>query len=70
MIVNLRKGKTVKCMMFGTSQRTKNETLDVVIHHRTLSETNSYKYLSVQLDQNLNIKDHTTQTYKSVCNRL
>ena len=52
------------------SQRTKNKALDVVYHHRILSETNSYKYLGVQLDQNLNIKDHTTQTYKKVCSCL
>ena len=57
-------------MLFGMLQRTKNKTLDVVHHHRTLSETNSYKYLGVQLDQNLNIKHHTTQTYKKVCSRL
>ena len=57
-------------MLFGTSQRTKNKTLDVVHHHRTLSETNSYKYLGVQLDQNLNIKHQTTQTYKKVCSCL
>ena len=69
LIVNLRKGKT-EYMLFGTSQRTKNKTLDVVHHHRTLSETNSCKYLGVQLDQNLNIKDHTTQTFKKVCSRL
>ena len=69
LIVNLRKGKT-ECMLFGMLQRTKNKTLDVVHHHRTLSETNSYKYLGVQLDQNLNIKHHTTQTYKKVCSRL
>ena len=62
-------GKT-ECMLFDTSQRTKNKTLVVVHQHRTLSETNSYKYQGVQLDQNLNIKDHTTQTYKKVCSRL
>ena len=59
LIVNLRKGKT-ECMLFGTSQRTKNKTFDIVHHHRTPSETNLYKYLGVQLDQNLNIKHHTT----------
>ena len=57
-------------MLFGMLQRTKNKTLDVVHHHRTLSETNSYKYLGVQLDQNLNIKGHKTQTYKKVCSCL
>ena len=57
-------------MLFDTSQRTKNKTLVVVHQHRILSETNSYKYQGVQLDQNLNIKDHTTQTYKKVCSRL
>ena len=65
LIVNLRKAKT-ECILFGRSQRTKNKTLDVLHLHRTLSETNSYKYLGVQSDQNLNIKDHTTQTYKKV----
>ena len=65
----MRKGK-IECILFGTSQRTKNKTLDVVHHHRTLSETNSYKYLGVQLDKNLNIRDHKTQTYQKVCSRL
>ena len=69
LIVNLRRGKT-ECMLFRMSQCTKNKTLDVVHHHRTLSETNLYKYLSVQLDQNLNIKHHTTQMYKKACSRL
>ena len=67
--VNLRKGKT-EYMLLGTSQRTKNKTLDVVHHHRTLSETNSYKHRDVLLDQNLNIKHHTIQTYKKVYSRL
>ena len=53
LILNLRKGKT-ECMLFRMSQRTKKL-------HRTLSETNLYKYLDVHLDQNLNIKDHTAQ---------
>ena len=57
-------------MLFDTSQLTKNKTLVVVLQHRTLSETNSYKYQGVQLDQNLNIKVHTTQTDKKVCSRL
>ena len=56
--------------VFGSSQRTKNKILDIVHHYRILSETNSYKYLGIQLDQNLNIKDHTTQAYKKVCSRL
>ena len=68
LIVNLRNGKT-ECVLFGTSQRTK-KTLDVVHHHRNISETNSYKYQGVQLDQNLNIKHHTTQASKKVCSRL
>ena len=42
LMVNLKKGKT-ECVLFGTSQRTKSKTLDVVHRHRTLSETNSYK---------------------------
>ena len=69
LIQNLRKGKT-ECMSFRTLQRTKNKTLGAAYHHRALSETNSYQYLGVQLDQNLNIKDLTTQTYKKVCSRL
>ena len=69
LIVSLRKGKT-ECMLFGTSQRTKNKTLDEVHHHRTLSETNSFKYLGVQLHQNLNIRNFAAQTYKKACSRL
>ena len=69
LIVNLRNGKT-EWMLFETSQRTKNKVLDVVLNHSILSETNSYKYLGVQLDQNLNTKDHTTQMYRNICSRL
>ena len=69
LIVNLGKEKT-ECVLFETLQCTRHKTLDLVHHHRTLSETKSYKYLGVQLDQNLNIKHHTTQTYKKVCSRL
>ena len=68
LIVNLRNGKT-EWMLFETSQRTKNKVLDVVLNS-ILSETNSYKYLGVQLDQNLNTKDHTTQMYRNICSRL
>ena len=68
LIVNLRNGKT-EWMLFETSQRTKNKVLDVVLNI-ILSETNSYKYLGVQLDQNLNTKDHTTQMYRNICSRL
>ena len=63
---NLISWKTLH--VFGSSQRTKNKILDTVHHYRILSETNSY--LGIQLDQNLNIKDHTTQTYKKVCSRF
>ena len=69
LIVNFRKGKT-ECMLFRMLQRTKSKTLDIVHHHRTLSKTDLYKYLGVQLDQNLNINDHSTQTYKGVCSHL
>ena len=68
LIVNLRNGKT-ECMLFETSQRTKNKVLDVALNS-ILSETNSYKYLGVQLGQNLNTKDHTTQMYRNICSRL
>ena len=69
LIVNLRNGKT-EWMLFETSQRTKNKVLDVVLNHSILSETNSYKHLGVQLDQNLNTKDPTTQMYRNICSRL
>ena len=69
LIVNLRNGKT-EWMLFETSQRTKNKVLDVVLNHSILSETNSYKHLGVQLDQNLNTKDPTTQMYRNICSCL
>ena len=47
-----------------------DKTLGVLHHHRTLSETNSYKYMGVQSDQNLKIQHHTTQTYRNACSRL
>ena len=69
LIINLSKGKT-EYMLFRTLQRTKNKTFDIVHDHKTPSETNSYKYLGIQLDQNLHIKDHTIQTNCKVCRRL
>jgi len=69
LIINLKKGKT-ECMLFGTPQRTKSQILDIAFTNRTLSETKSYKYLGVQLDQSLNIKEHTSQIYKKVCGRI
>ena len=56
LIVNVRKEDRTHAV-WDVAIDKKNKTLDVAHHQRTLPETNLYKYLGVQLYQNLNIKD-------------
>lgn len=69
LVINMKKGKT-ECMLFGTTQRIKNKTLDIDYRHQSLSFTNSYKYLGVKLNQTLSLCEHIESTYKKVRGRL
>ena len=44
-------------MLFGTSKRTKDKTLEVKYHQQSISYTESYKYLGVKLDQSLSLRE-------------
>lgn len=67
--INLKKGKT-ECMLFGTTRKTKDLSLQIVCQHNTLSFTNTYKYLGIILDQSLSLADHFQATYKKASGRL
>ena len=47
LVINTKKGKT-ECMLFGTPQRTKEQTLDIVYQLNKIGSTNTYKYLGVK----------------------
>ena len=69
LVCNMKKDKT-EAMLFGTPQRTRNQSL--VIQHRfnTLSFTSTYKYLGVKLDQSLALREHIDSAYKKASGRL
>ena len=68
-IVNMKKGKT-ECMLFGTTQKTKNKTLEITNQHQQVHNTNTYKYLGVLLDQTSALREHTEKMYKKAASRL
>ena len=69
LIINLKKGKT-ECTLVGICQRVKNQLLDVNYRHYSISFTDTYKYLSVQLDQTLSLRSHLESTFKKAPGRL
>ena len=69
LVVNMKKGKT-ECMLFGTSQRTKDLVLNVEHHSHSINFTKTYKYLGVKLDPSLQLTEHISSTYKKVTGRL
>ena len=69
LVINTKKGKT-ECMLFGTPQRTKEQTLDIVYQLNKIGSTNTYKYLGVKLDSSLQLTEHLSSTYKKASGRL
>ena len=74
LVVNMKKNKS-ECILFGTSRKlltTRNSTrgLNVIINGTTLTETTSYKYLGVKMDNNLNFTEHLADTYKKASTRV
>ena len=68
--LNLKKGKT-ETMLFGTAIRiNKADPLDISINGINLNQTNSYKYLGVQLDPTLTLNDNFQMKYKKLSTRL
>ena len=69
LVTNMKKGKT-ECMLFGTKQRTKNATINIKYRYNSLSNTKSYKYLGIKLDQSLSLTEHFTSTFKKASGRM
>ena len=57
-------------MKKGTKQRTKNASINIKYRHNSLSNTKSYKYLGINLDQSLSLTEHFTSTFKKASGRL
>ena len=56
--------------MFRTSQKIKNKSLQIKHNFNNISNTSSYKYLEVKLDQTLSLHDHIEAVYKKTSARL
>lgn len=69
LITNTKKGKT-EVMLFGTPRKVKNQTIEIQHRFSTISQTSSYKYLGVKLDQTLQLGDHIDSVYKKASGRL
>ena len=65
LIMNMKAGKT-KCIIFGTSQKVKNQELNIAYRYQIVSKASTYKYLGLTLDQTLNLSGHLTKTYKKL----
>ena len=69
LVTNIKKGKT-EVMLFGTSQKVKNQSLDISYRFTKITNTTCYKYLGVKLDQNLSLSEHIESVYKKASSRL
>ena len=56
-------------MLFGTPQKTKDESLNIQYRFKQLSTTTSYKYLGIKLDKSLSLRDHINSVYKKASAR-
>ena len=67
LILNLKEGKT-EIMMFGTKNRLNQQECQINVKYRSqpINTTHSYKYLGVQLDPSLNMKEH----FKGICKKV
>ena len=68
LIINMKKGKT-ECMLFGTVQKVKNKSLIIENNSKVVSNTVTYNYLGVKLDQSLSLREQTDITYKKTSGR-
>ena len=69
LVTNLKKVKT-ECMLFGTTQKLKNKTLEIKSNFDSISNTSTYKYLGVKLDETLSLREHIESVYKKASARL
>ena len=69
LVCNMKKGKT-EAMLFGTSRKVNNHSLNIIHRFTKLSTTTAYKYLGIKLDQTLSLHDHIDSSYKIATGRL
>ena len=72
LLVNVKKNKT-EAMLFGTHQRIsklENKTLNISCSNTQINNTNTYKYLGVELDSTLQMTSHFDKCYKKASSRL
>ena len=69
LVTNMKEGRT-EVMLFRTNQKIKNQLLDISYRFVKISNTTSYKYLGVRLDQNLFLSEHIESVYKKASSRL
>jgi len=69
LVVNAKKGKT-ESMLFGTSQKIKDKSLNITHNTQHLNCTNSYQYLGVTLDQSLQLSEHVNLMFRKASGRL
>ena len=69
LVCYMKKGKT-EAMLFGTSQKVNNHSLNIIHRFTKLSTTTAYKYLGIKLDQTLSLHDHIDSSYKKATGRL
>ena len=71
LIINLNKGIT-ESLLFGTSQRLarQRETFSIMYLGSSMSNTQHYKYLGIEVDSSLNLNTHFEKCYKRATGRL
>ena len=74
LIVSMKKSKT-ECIVFGSCQKlstasVKSRCLNVKLNGVNVIETNTYDYLGVKLDKNLNFAEHLGKIYKKASSRV
>ena len=52
------------------TKKIKNKNLEINHNNNKISNTSSYKYLGVKLDQTLSLRDHVESVYKKASARL
>ena len=74
LVVNMKKSKT-ECILFGTCQKLSANpenlrSLNVKMHGVQVIETETYEYLGVKMNKNLNLIEHLERTCKKASSRV
>ena len=70
LVVNFKQSKT-EFLLFGSNKRlSRNNTVNITMNGEKICETESYKYLGMTLDKNLNLQSHVHNIHKKVASRI